>query len=219
MKTRKRSFNRLLSAYLISFISLIISTTTVSACPSDKLPHINAFKPILYDLQKRFPKESKTTFVVIATREQKLYLIEDLKVTESYSISTAEAGVGNTDGSNKTPLGVHKVSEKVGKDATLGRVFIGRKKTQKIAKILKNNKLKSKDENITSRIFRLSGMEKGINTGRNVDTFSRLIYIHGTDEEGRLGKPVSKGSIRMANKDIIDLFDRIPVGTIVNIIR
>ncbi|MEE9326066.1 MAG: L,D-transpeptidase [Cocleimonas sp.] len=134
-------------------------------------------------------------------------------------MSTAEAGLGNTDGSKKTPLGAHKVSEKVGKDATLGRVFIGRKKTKKIAKILKKTKSKSKDEKITSRIFRLSGMEKGINNGRNVDTYSRLIYIHGTDEEGRLGKPASSGSIPMGNKAIIDLFDRIPVGTIVDIVR
>ncbi len=62
-------------------------------------------------------------------------------------------------------------------------------------------------------------MEKGINNGRNVDTYSRLIYIHGTDEEGRLGKPASSGSIPMGNKAIIDLFDRIPVGTIVDIVR
>ncbi len=135
MKTHnKRKRHSLLSIFLITLSTLIISTTQTSATPTKKLPHINAFKPILYDLQRRFPRESKTQFIVISTREQKLYLIEELQVTESYLISTAKAGLGNTDGSYKTPLGVHKVSEKVGKDASLGRVFIGRKKTKKIAK-------------------------------------------------------------------------------------
>ncbi|MBN2318138.1 MAG: L,D-transpeptidase [Acidobacteria bacterium] len=46
-----------------------------------------------------------------------------------------------------------------------------------------------------------------------VDTHDRYIYIHGTNEEGRIGRAVSHGCIRMKNADIVDLFDRVDVNT------
>ena len=58
---------------------------------------------------------------------------------------------------------------------------------------------------ISTRILWLSGLEDGINKGGNVDSYSRYIYIHGTNEEGMLGKKASHGCIRMSNNDIIDL--------------
>ena len=125
----------------------------------------------------------------------------------------------NLYGSNKTPLGVHRISEKIGDNAPTGTIFRARKNTKRIAKILTKRDEKSKYDNITTRIMWLSGMEKGINQGGKVDSHSRYIYIHGTDEEGRLGKPASHGCIRMSNKSVIDLFDQVPVGTIVDIVR
>ncbi|MCK5091314.1 MAG: L,D-transpeptidase, partial [Gammaproteobacteria bacterium] len=47
----------------------------------------------------------------------------------------------------------------------------------------------------------------------------RYIYIHGTAEEGRIGRPASQGCIRMRNADVIELFDLLDVGTLVNIIK
>lgn len=44
----------------------------------------------------------------------------------------------------------------------------------------------------------------------NKDTLYR---IHGTNEPWTIGKNVSSGCIRMTNEDIIDFYDRIPVGT------
>ena len=40
-----------------------------------------------------------------------------------------------------------------------------------------------------------------------------LYRIHGTNEPSSIGRSVSSGCIRMANADIIALYDRVPVGT------
>jgi lipoprotein-anchoring transpeptidase ErfK/SrfK len=44
----------------------------------------------------------------------------------------------------------------------------------------------------------------------NKDTLYR---IHGTNEPWTIGKNVSSGCVRMTNEDIIDFYDRIPIGT------
>lgn len=180
---------------------------------------LGPFKPLIYDLKDRFPKHSKNPLIIISTSEQRLYLIENLRVTESHIISTAEAGTGNQSGSNKTPLGVHSVTEKFGHNAPAGTIFKARKNTKRIAEIITKPGVRSKADNVTSRILWLTGMEPGINKGGKVDSHSRYIYIHGTDEEGRLGKPASHGCIRMSNKAVIELFNRVPKGTLVDIVE
>lgn len=42
--------------------------------------------------------------------------------------------------------------------------------------------------------------------------------IHGTNNPSSIGKNVSNGCIRMHNKDVIELFPLVPVGTAVKII-
>jgi lipoprotein-anchoring transpeptidase ErfK/SrfK len=42
--------------------------------------------------------------------------------------------------------------------------------------------------------------------------------IHGTNNPGSIGKNVSNGCIRMQNKDVTELFNLVPVGTVVKII-
>lgn len=42
-----------------------------------------------------------------------------------------------------------------------------------------------------------------------------LYRIHGTNEPDSIGKAVSSGCIRLFNQDIIDLYDRVPEGTMV----
>ncbi len=48
------------------------------------------------------------------------------------------------------------------------------------------------------------------------DTFFRL---HGTTEPETIGQAVSSGCIRLFNQDIIDLYNRVPVGTHVKVIQ
>ena len=182
--------------------------------------NIQPFLPLLDDLAQRFPKKyaSDKPLIIISASEQRLYLIRNNQVQASHLISTGEAGMGNFSGSNKTPLGVHQVAEKFGKDAKFGTIFKSRMNTRKVAQILTKSGVRSKADNVTSRILWLSGLEKGINKGGKVDSHARYIYIHGTDEEGRLGKPASHGCIRMKNQAVINLFEQVPVGTLVDII-
>ncbi len=70
---------------------------------------------------------------------------------------------------------------------------------------------------ILTRILWLSGCEVGRNRLGEVDTMRRFIYIHGSPDTAEMGKPGSIGCIRMRNADIVELFDRIPFGTAVNI--
>ncbi len=49
--------------------------------------------------------------------------------------------------------------------------------------------------------------------------WQRYIYIHGTADTEVIGKPHSHGCIRMRNKDVIELFDMVPLGTKVYILE
>jgi len=89
----------------------------------------------------------------------------------------------------------------------ISRVYSG-----KIAEIL-TDKTNAKKDYVTSRIMWLQGEEPGINKGRNMDSYNRYIYIHGTPEEGFIGQPASHGCIRMKNKDVIELFELVEEGT------
>ncbi len=200
-------------------ICLTVTSSLLMLTSSANTPDIKAFQPIINDLKQRFPNSPQDPIIVISAGEQKLYLIKNNKVVASHLISTAEAGIGSQRGSNKTPLGVHRVSQKFGENAEAGTIFRARQNTQKIAKILTQAGARSNADNVTSRILWLSGLEPGVNKGGKVDSHARYIYIHGTDEEGRLGKPASHGCIRMKNTAVIDLFKQVPVGTLVDIIE
>ena len=144
--------------------------------------------------------------------EQKLYLISDNKVIKDYSISTSKYGIGNKSGSNKTPLGLHRIASKIGRNACFGAIFKRRRNTGKIARVNKG-----RGDLITTRILRLEGLQRGINKSKDIDSFRRCIYIHGTPEEKLIGKPASHGCIRMKNRDIIRLYNLVKRGALVEI--
>lgn len=175
----------------------------------------NTVQPLLRDLQGRFPQYDQQQVVLVDASAQELQLIEQGRVTRSWTISTAEAGIGSQSGSNKTPLGVHRVAKKYGDGEPLGMILKARQVTGRIAPILTAPGARSKADNVTTRILWLDGLEPGLNKGGKVDSFKRYIYIHGTDEEGRLGQPASHGCIRMKNRDVVELFDRVGVDTLV----
>lgn len=152
--------------------------------------------------------------VVVA--EQRIYLFEKDRVIKRYSISTSKYGVGNRQGSQKTPLGRHRIAQKIGQGAALYTIFRERENTGVLAKPDSAN-LGGSDDVITSRIMWLEGLEPGLNKGKGVDTFERCIYIHGTAEEDLIGQRASHGCVRMKNSDIAELFDLVYVGTAVRI--
>ena len=139
------------------------------------------------------------------------------KIIKTYVISSSSYGVGSKAGSNKTPLGLHRIKEKFGDNTPINGRMIGRVYYWQIATIY-TDQTKSKTDDVTSRILWLEGLEKGLNKGEGIDSYKRYIYIHGTSEEGRLGTPASHGCIRMKNKEMIELYDKIKIGTLVLIL-
>ena len=130
-----------------------------------------------------------------------------LRVTE-YRISTSKFGIGQIAGSNQTPLGLHRIAEKIGDGCEAGTVFKGRKVIGHLRDGLPL-------ESITTRILWLEGLEEGFNRGGNVDTHARYVYIHGFGDQDSLGTPTSLGCIHLADADLIPLYDLLPSGTLV----
>ena len=124
------------------------------------------------------------------------------------SISTSSQGLGCREGSGRTPTGFHQIQDRIGAGAPLGQVFESRVPTPTV---LPPNAWRQHNDSdrILTRILRLKGLEAGTNQGPGIDSFQRLIYLHGTNQEHMLGQPASHGCIRMANHDIADLFARI----------
>ena len=157
------------------------------------------------------------TIIFVSIDAQKLYLIKKNIIIKSYSISSSEYGIGNKNGSNKTPLGLHKIARKIGEKTPINGRMIARVFTGETSIIYLDGS-RSKTDDITSRILWLQGEEDGINKGENIDSFKRYIYIHGTSEEGLIGQPASHGCIRLKNKDVIDLYKDVAIGTLVLIL-
>ncbi len=156
--------------------------------------------------------DDQRPLVLIDSNEQRLHLVSSTaNASRSYAISTALNGMGNQNNSFMTPLGLHRICEKIGADEPSGMIFEARVATGRIAENLDN---RERDE-ITSRILWLDGLEDGINRNGDCDTQARYIYIHGTTDERRIGEPVSAGCVRMTNADVIDFFDRVKVDDLV----
>ncbi len=157
-------------------------------------------------------------FIYVAAKQQKLYLVEGSEIISTYRISTAKEGVGSTHGSFQTPEGLHKIADKIGDGEELNIIIKSKQPTSEKAEIISDASSTNLDL-ITTRVMHLRGLEEGVNSGDGVDSYSRGIFIHGTHEEGLLGTPASKGCIRMSNKDVVELFDQIEVGTFVVILN
>lgn len=138
-------------------------------------------------------------------------LQEDCKICE-YSISTALKGAGEQFGSEQTPRGEHVVRAMIGANLPTNTVFIGRRPTGEIYSSELALQYPKRDW-ILTRILWLSGCDIGVNRLGRVDSMRRYIYIHGTPDSEPMGEPFSHGCIRMRNDDIVDLFDRVSVGT------
>lgn len=153
-------------------------------------------------------------WILVDTATQILSLNQRDRTLTSWPVSTAKNGCGNTQGSFQTPTGVHRIAEKIGADSDPNTIFKGRVDTGCQAPVL-NEPRSLDDDYVTSRILWLAGVEEGKNLGEGISSYDRFIYIHGTPEEGLIGTPASHGCIRMRNRDVIDLFEQVDVGTLV----
>ncbi len=145
--------------------------------------------------------------VIISVSEQKLMVLRDGMWTHRFPVSTSKFGLGDSYGSYKTPLGKLRVCDKIGEGLPPGSVMRHRNPTGEILPVNARGR-----DPIVTRIIWLEGLEASNDNARN-----RGIYIHGTVEESKIGKPVSYGCIRMKSRDVLDLFEAVPMGSIVNI--
>lgn len=140
---------------------------------------------------------------------QTVALYADGEYVRSLPASTSRFGIGQTEGSNCTPLGLHRIAEKIGDGLPAGTVFKARQVVGHVSQP------EFADAKITTRILWLAGLEPGHNQGGNVDSHARYIYIHGTGNQQSIGQPASHGCIHLADNDLLALFDLLPSGTLV----
>jgi hypothetical protein len=150
-------------------------------------------------------------WIFVSGAAQKLFCYEGETLVKEYPCSTSAKPPSCQYGSNGTPLGLHKISEKIGAGAAKGAIFEKRVDTGKIA---------FGDDGTgktytTSRILWLDGLEEGKNCGHECGSYNRKIYIHGINLEDKIGKPWSNGCVELKNDDVIELFDWAKEGDMV----
>jgi hypothetical protein len=135
-------------------------------------------------------------------------------VVKSYVVSTSKRPPSNVANSLGTPRGLHEIAERIGAGQPLGMVFRSRVPTGRHFSEVPPEDAQARSL-VTSRILWLRGMEPGANLGGDVDTHERYIYIHGTNREDGIGRPMSAGCVLMRNGDVIELYDQVRVGDLV----
>ena len=127
---------------------------------------------------------------------------------ETFVCSTSKYGIGQKRNSYRTPLGLHRVKEKIGAGMPIGTIF---KSRRAVGFTWRDDP----DAGITTRILWLDGLEPGFNRGGNVDTHDRYVYIHGTGDQSSIARPASHGCVHLGDRDLVRLFDNTPSGAMV----
>lgn len=156
------------------------------------------------------------TRIEIDLTNQRLRLLRGDTACAEWAVSTAANGAGERWGSECTPRGELRVRVKIGHDCPVNTVFSGRRPTGEIYTPELGLEHPGRDW-ILTRILWLTGTEPGFNRGGDRDTLRRFIYIHGCPDSAPVGRPGSHGCIRMRNRDLIELFEQVDVGTRVSV--
>ena len=143
--------------------------------------------------------------VRVSLSAQTLALTTGDQVLQEYPVSTARNGAGEQMDSECTPRGWHVIRARIGASSLSNTVFVGRRPT---------------GEFYTEELRRVEPQRDcmlSTKPGRNrlglVDSMRRYIYVHGAPDDVAMGVPGSRGCIRMTNADVMDLFERVSVGT------
>jgi|JI6StandDraft_1071083.scaffolds.fasta_scaffold01395_18 hypothetical protein len=187
-----------------------MDTSALKHSPSSVLPTVGQLALIfLVVILTACSSSTPKSEIIVSVKDQKLGLYDAGVLRKEFVISTSKFGIGDQPNSYRTPLGKHEIIAKIGHGLPTGAVLKSRHWN---GEVLKPN-APGRDP-IVSRILWLRGME-----GTNRNAMNRYIYIHGTTEENRLGKPASYGCIRMGMKDVVDLFNDVGIGAKVVITR
>lgn len=158
-------------------------------------------------MQSHIPRQSREDLLavypddlvlLVDAASQGMHLYRAGRQERVFPVSTAAKGLGCQEGSYMTPVGWHRVSERIGMDALPGQAFRSREPAG--APLLPAEWAAGEGDAILSRILWLEGLEV-----ENRNSHKRYIYIHGTNQEDLLGTACSHGCVRMANRDVIAL--------------
>jgi hypothetical protein len=144
--------------------------------------------------------EETGKWIFVSVVHQRLWAYEGEKLIKEYVCSTSAKPPSNQYGSNGTPLGLHRIFQKIGDGQPSGMAF---EKREPIGVIPAATDEKGY---VTSRILWLTGLEKEKNLGYECGSENRKIYIHGTNKEGEIGTRKSGGCVELTNADVIELF-------------
>lgn len=153
-------------------------------------------QPRLVPVKSKKPKLSAAkirdehhTVIVVNRNEHKLFLYKGFKVNKTYSVAVGMAGLD-------TPAGTYTINDKqvnpswhVPNSAWAGDL------AGTVVPPGPSNPIKA----------RWMGFYDGAG-------------IHGTSDRGSIGSNASHGCVRMLEEDVIDLYDRVPVGTTIHVI-
>ena len=196
--SHNKYFILLKSSLIIFFLSSCTSLLEVTNMNKNNyIDTLNAIDP-------NFIAAENLLYVDI--ENQSLIYLKKGSIQKIYTISSSSYGTGSKENSYKTPLGKHEIYKKIGGNLPENAILKGRVWNGAIADVIKEP-IDTDFDHVTSRILWLDGLEIGKNKGKGIDSRKRFIYIHGTAEEGLIGKPASDGCIRMYNRDVIELFD------------
>lgn len=176
-----------------------------SPCPPapDDVPGLEAARRRLLAILGAEPAR----WLLVHVPTQTLVLVRHGRADRKYGVSTAAAGVSGVEGSFGTPPGVHRIARKIGAGQPVGTWFRSREPVGRWPDDDPDG-----DDLILSRILTLDGCEEGLNRGPGCDSLERFIYIHGTNHENGIGRPVSHGCVRLSNADVIRLFAQVEEG-------
>ena len=168
-----------------------VQTAALPSAPRNVEPRIDPkFLPQVVD----YDGQHKPGTVVIDTRENLLYLVEDGGKARRYGVGTGKPGF--------EWAGSHKVTRKAEwPDWRPPAEMIAREK--KKGRVLPAHMKGGPENPMGARALYLG---------------STLYRIHGTNQPYTIGGAVSSGCIRMRNEDVIDLYERVPVGATVIVI-
>jgi UDP-N-acetylmuramate-alanine ligase len=156
------------------------------------------------------PTSLPQRLLVVDPERQTATWLESGEAIAAWPVSTARAGIAGEKGSYRTPPGWHRIHRRIGEDADPGTVFASREPTGETWCGEARD-----DDLILTRILTLEGLEDGVNRGPGRDSLERYIYLHGTNHEGLLGRPVSHGCVRLSNRHVSELFARVGEGDFV----
>ena len=168
-----------------------VQTAALPSAPRDAAPGIDAkFLPQMVD----YDGPHKPGTIIIDTTEHLLYLVEEGGQARRYGVGTGKPGF--------EWAGSHKVTRKAEwPDWRPPAEMIAREK--KKGRVLPAHMKGGPANPLGARALYLG---------------STLYRIHGTNQPSSIGRAVSSGCIRMRNEDVIDLYERVPVGANVVVI-